>query len=292
MRILSIILIALMTTTVYANDRQEKANFNKDSTFKETLLPWNIATSEEFTNIQNRTLTCSGTYPIGNILEQRTETLRTLINGEVVTTYSPWTEITRDCRTNIQENKNVACPANQHGTHSQKRNYVQYYDGRIVNDTGWSTVSNTCNYYLVSNGSETRKVGCPAGQTGAHNQRRTFQNWSDGSKRNYSGWATTSNTCKAAIETRANGAMFGVTSEFGMQYIVLVVQWDGVHIGQGSIMRCPTPNPPQCLDIFRSQFNAGMLPKLNKGGYTYETIGPAIKQTSMVVSATVRRKPN
>jgi len=195
-KILIFPLIALSFGVAQAQPQENIQELDKDSTYRYDLLPWNSAFADEVNNIQNRTLACAGTYPIGNIYEERIETVKTLINGEPVTTYSPWNEITRDCRTNILETRNVACPANQRGTHSQRRTYVQYYDGRIINDTGWQTTSNNCDYYYVSTGSQTRNVGCPAGYTGAHHQSRTFQNWSNGTIRNDSGWITTSYTCQ------------------------------------------------------------------------------------------------
>jgi len=184
--------------------KEDIPNLNKDSTIQEQLLPWTGVIANEANDIEGQNLACSGTYPIGNIYQERQKISKTDISGQIHVSYTPWAETGRDCRASILESRNISCPAYQSGTHSQKRTYIQYYNGSIGSDTGWVTTSNTCNYYYTSTGTEYQYLGCSAGYTGTITQQRTYQNYSDGSRRYYSGWSTISNTCTPNTVCRYN----------------------------------------------------------------------------------------
>ncbi|MEL5535026.1 hypothetical protein, partial [Serratia nevei] len=81
------------------------------------------------------------------------------------------------------------------GTITQQQTYEVWSDGSRRNDSGWSTTSNTCTAVYSSSGSEARQLNCPAATpSGTWMQRRTYDIYSDGSRRNESAWNDTS-TC-------------------------------------------------------------------------------------------------
>ena len=115
---------------------------------------------------------------------------------------SDWAEVDNTCDyyklNDDSEDRTVTCPPNQRGEIVQRQTFENWSDGTMRSVSPWNEVVNTCAYYFVDTGTETQNVTCPTGQTGTHSQRRSFENWSDGTKRNYGAWTTTSNTCKAA----------------------------------------------------------------------------------------------
>ena len=69
---------------------------------------------------------------------------------------------------------------------------------------GKSTVTRNCvnsGPAYVSTTTEYRSVSCPEGQTGAIQQKRTYDVWTDDSTKNISGWSDASNTC-AVVPTQ------------------------------------------------------------------------------------------
>jgi hypothetical protein len=110
--------------------------------------------------------------------------------------------------------KVVACPAGQTGS-------ITLSTG-ANNDSGQGCVgvywgnarvkSNTCKVstpVYKSTTTEYRTVSCPEGQTGAIQQKRTFEVWTDGSIKNLSGWSNASNTC-AVVPTQDTERKDGV----------------------------------------------------------------------------------
>jgi len=114
--------------------------------------------------------------------------------------YTDWYETSRTCQaiynSTQTEYRNQNCPTSQpQGTISQQQTYEVWSDGSRRNDSGWSTTSNTCTAVYSSSGSETRQLSCPAATpSGTWMQRRTYDIYSDGSRRNESAWSDTS-TC-------------------------------------------------------------------------------------------------
>lgn len=97
------------------------------------------------------------------------------------------------------ETQSVACPSTQpSGSITQSRTYEVWSDGSAKNYSGWSTISNTCKAVVQSRQSENQTVACPATQpSGSIIQTRSYDLWTDGTKNNYSGWSTISNSCVA-----------------------------------------------------------------------------------------------
>ena len=103
-------------------------------------------------------------------------------------------------------------------------NYYFYWEGKQVARGPYSMVVGNTRYYVGSrktddttnntyeicvedlskfshNSFETQTAACPTSHpSGLINRRRDFEVWTDGSKRNYSGWYETSRTC-AAVKT-------------------------------------------------------------------------------------------
>lgn len=116
--------------------------------------------------------------------------------GGFVKSYSTWERESGECHRNYDLTRNTrGCPANQQGEIIDRHRYTILDDDSIINDTGWVEISNTCAYYFVSNGTETQVRGCPAGMIGQYTDQRSFQNWSDGSRRNHTAWVLIGNTC-------------------------------------------------------------------------------------------------
>jgi len=106
--------------------------------------------------------------------------------------YTAWTKESGECYRNYQASRTVtstACPPNQSGviTYYQQRNWTLNDAGATTSDTGYvnKSSSSTCNYYFTgSYGYDTSNSGA----CGTAIQQRSYQIWSDGSRRNYSGW--------------------------------------------------------------------------------------------------------
>jgi len=107
---------------------------------------------------------------------------------------------------------NYGCPAGQVGSISAKcsfngcggRTYCNTANGPY--GTGWKITSNTCKPAVAfsHNSHETRTETCPTTQpSGVINQRRDFEVWSDGSRKNYSAWYETDRTCAAIKSSTA-----------------------------------------------------------------------------------------
>ncbi|MBV7515660.1 tandem-95 repeat protein [Pseudomonas sp. PDM25] len=100
----------------------------------------------------------------------------------------------------------LTCPATTPaGSINQTRTYEVWSDGSLRNYSGW-TVNNACYAVYQSTQTETQWLTCPANTpSGSINQTRTYQVWSDGSLRNYSGF-TVNNSCYNATPTVSNVA--------------------------------------------------------------------------------------
>lgn len=101
-----------------------------------------------------------------------------------------------------------ACASNQTGvgtTRYYRRNYDVWSDGSRRNHTAWElyqSVAASCAYYYVRTVTEYRTEDYDRdycgdnGGWGTYTDKRTYQLWSDGSKRNYSGWTRYSSNGK------------------------------------------------------------------------------------------------
>ena len=103
----------------------------------------------------------------------------------------------RACTRTYTATQTASCPAGLQGALNQMRVTVLSDAGVTTSDSGWLTVSSTCAVYNTGAQSETRPVSCPNGQSGSITETRSYQLWSDGSKRNFDTWAVTSNTCQS-----------------------------------------------------------------------------------------------
>ena len=131
------------------------------------------------------------TYVGGPIVEKRIQ--------KSPGSWGAWTYASGQCLRRHEEYQTVStCPNGESGTITQKRIYDIKDDGSTASDTGWITQTQTCSVYFVQTVTDSQTSSCPNGQSGVIVQKRTYDLWSDGSKRNYSSWTTNSNTCANA----------------------------------------------------------------------------------------------
>lgn len=98
------------------------------------------------------------------------------------------------------ENQSLSCPAAYpSGSIIQRRTYELWSDGSKRNYSVWIDVSNSCSAIKQSTQNESRSLSCASGQTGSITQNRSYDLWTDGSKKNYSNWSTISNSCIITI---------------------------------------------------------------------------------------------
>jgi hypothetical protein len=97
----------------------------------------------------------------------------------------------------------AGCPADRpSGYILQRRSYEVWTDGSTRNFGGWYNVADYCSAVYSYTGYNYTTGACPATQpSGVVNMRQSYEVWSDGSIRNYSGWVATSNTCVAAYQS-------------------------------------------------------------------------------------------
>ncbi|RAU36369.1 Ig-like domain-containing protein [Pseudomonas sp. RIT411] len=190
-----------------------------------TAYTWSICQAANVyyvrTESESQQANCPVNQPAGSVTQSRTYQLWSDGSRR---NYSGWSETSRTCQavynSTQTEYRNLSCPATQpQGTINQRRTYEVWSDGSQRNDSGWTTTSNTCTAVYASSASETRQLACPAATpTGPWTQRRTYDVYSDGSRRNESAWTDTA-TCynrtpvagKLAItsdeDTPASGAL-------------------------------------------------------------------------------------
>lgn len=103
------------------------------------------------------------------------------------------------------ENQSLSCSAAYpSGSIIQRRTYELWSDGSKRNYSVWIDVSNSCSAIKQSTQNESRSLSCASGQTGSITQTRSYDLWTDGSKKNYSSWSTTGNSCVISITTNPN----------------------------------------------------------------------------------------
>ena len=180
-----------------------------------TRYQWTIcqAPNTYFVRVESESQTayCPADRPAGNIQQSRTYELWSDGSRR---NYSGWSETGRTCQavynSTQTEYRNQSCPATQpQGTINQRRTYEVWSDGSQRNDSGWTTTGNTCTAVYSSSASETRQLACPAATpTGPWTQRRTYDIYSDGSRRNESAWTDTA-TCYNRTPVAGNLAIAG-----------------------------------------------------------------------------------
>lgn len=107
-----------------------------------------------------------------------------------------WQQTSNSCVSNATfshketERKSTACPATEpEGAIEYQQTYEVWSDGSKRNYSGWTEVSRSCIAVKASTQKEKRVLACPElAPSGTWNQEQNYDVWSDGSKRNYSGW--------------------------------------------------------------------------------------------------------
>ncbi|WP_341829523.1 tandem-95 repeat protein [Stutzerimonas stutzeri] len=150
-------------------------------------------------------ITCSHTTacPAGQTGEQRWT--RKIPNGSSCLTYlkkfpSGYTLKSDTCVVSVTfshnsfETRNDACPASHpSGTVSMRRDFEVWSDGSSRNYSSWYETGRNCTAVKTGTSSESQTLACPdLTPSGTWSQTRTFDTWSDGSKKNYSAWSDTS----------------------------------------------------------------------------------------------------
>jgi hypothetical protein len=104
------------------------------------------------------------------------------------------------------ETQQANCPATHpSGSITQQRTFEVWSDGSRRNYSGWSEIGRNCQAIYNSTQTESRNQDCPATHPqGTITQQQTYEVWSDGSRRNDSGWRTTGNTCTAIYSSKGS----------------------------------------------------------------------------------------
>ncbi|SEP44000.1 Ig-like domain-containing protein [Pseudomonas sp. Snoq117.2] len=133
-------------------------------------------------------------YRIGPEVDRNT--LRQPVCGEFGPTY----------QSTQSETQQANCPATHpSGSITQQRTYEVWSDGSRRNYSGWNEIGRNCQAVYNSTQTESRNQDCPATHPrGAITQQQTYEVWSDGSRRNDSGWRTTGNTCTAIYSSKGS----------------------------------------------------------------------------------------
>ncbi|WP_153000199.1 hypothetical protein [Pseudomonas syringae] len=148
----------------------------------------------------NSTQACPATQPQGVINIQ--QSYEVWSDGSV-RNESGWYETSRSCAAVFSyygyNNSTQACPAAQpQGQINIQQRYEVWSDGSTRNASAWSETSRTCVAVKSRTQTDTRSYSCPAGQSGAITQTRTYDVWSDGSTNNFTAWNVSNNTCAAS----------------------------------------------------------------------------------------------
>lgn len=217
-KIIIVALLSFISFTSYAVE--PNINLNEDSTHHFSLRTYKDARIKPFQTEETQSVACPVPFNLGNIQQRRDVYKAIDLDGkEQINGYGPWVENSRNCHRTVNQSQTLSCPANQSGSWIQSRSYTEYYNGSIINDTGWRDSTKTCDYYYLSTGYDYNYLACPDGYIGSNIQARSYQLYSDNSRRNYSGWYTYSYTC--APSPKKSGYTF-------------LVQTKGVGFGAGS----------------------------------------------------------
>lgn len=130
---------------------------------------------------------------------------------------SAWSDVTKTCAATPvgrgTEAQSLTCPASQpKGIWTQTRTFDLWSDGNKTNFSPWIDSAKTCAAGIQSTQTESRIVSCAIGEIGSIKETQTNEVWTDGTKRNYSGWKVSSSNCKA-IPTKTTETKDGVQEE-------------------------------------------------------------------------------
>jgi len=157
------------------------------------------------TQTETQSLSCPSSHPSGTWTQSRTYDLWS--DGSKKN-YSAWTDVTKTCaaiKSSTQtETQSLSCPSTHpSGTWTQSRTYDLWSDGERKNHSAWTDVTKTCAAVKSSTETETQSLSCPSTHpSGSWTQSRTYDQWSDGERKNYSTWTDVTKTC-AAVKSSA-----------------------------------------------------------------------------------------
>lgn len=155
-----------------------------------------IGPAYQSTQTETQSLTCPATQP-GVWTQSRTYELWSDGSHRNV---SDWVDVTKTCAaapiSTGTETQSLACPATQpSGSWIQQRSYTLWSDGSKTGFTAWVDKTKTCVAIKKSTETEYRNLNCATDQNGSMQQKRTYDLWTDGSKKNYSSWSVSANSC-------------------------------------------------------------------------------------------------
>ena len=183
---------------------------------------WSDGTNRNYTNWTTTSSSCNQPFKTGVGYNQTTSACSSGQSGEIISrqsydiwsdgttqNYSAWFVAGNSCvalgvasptlvkyvtETQTQND----CASGQAGSNTYQRQYALYSDGNHYSYTNWAVVSSTCAYQYISTQTENSSRNCSDANpawTGPIWTQRTYEVWSDGSYRNYSGWYDTGNAC-------------------------------------------------------------------------------------------------
>jgi len=149
-----------------------------------------VRTAEEF-----KTLACPANQQ-GQVIERRSYEVW---SDNSYRNHGTWKQVSNTCDwfliSRVSESRNLTCPTNMKGELAESRSYEIWSDGSHRNATPWTQTVNTCDYYYIKTDKESETTSCPDGMTGSRIRERSYDLWSDDSKRNVGEWRTTSEKC-------------------------------------------------------------------------------------------------
>lgn len=166
------------------------------------------------TQTETQNLQCPATQPGGVWTQSRTYELWS--DGSHRNP-SGWADVTKTCVAapvgRGTDTQSLNCPASTpKGIWTQKRTYDLWSDGTKTNFSPWVDSAKTCAAGIQSRETESRTVSCAVGEIGSVKETQTYEVWTDGSIKNYSGWVVSSKNCKA-VPTKITETKDGVQEE-------------------------------------------------------------------------------
>jgi len=93
--------------------------------------------------------------------------------------------------------QSLSCPSNQEGLIIQQQAYAIDSNGNAYDYTDWATISSTCRDFESQAfvPEQTTVADCPAGQVGSNTYTRSYTQWTNGERTNYTGWTWIGGSC-------------------------------------------------------------------------------------------------
>jgi hypothetical protein len=157
-----------------------------------------------YSTTQDQAAGCPADRPSGYILQRRSYEVWS--DGSV-RNFGGWYNVADYCSAvglyTTTQDQAAACPADRpSGYILQRRSYEVWSDGSTRNFSAWYNAADYCSSVYSYTGYNYTTSACPATTpSGVINMRQSYEVWSDGSIRNYSGWVATSNTCAAVYQS-------------------------------------------------------------------------------------------